>query len=330
MAYQTGTATGIPDLVSKLFTFLTGLSTTPWTQDELDTATNRRGTIHLGNLYMSFRWDSSPTTDLAIYQSLGYTAATDPHNQTDDSGNGATSVPITTGRRVNFQSAGSYTAYHFFAGEGSNPYIYVVVEVSSGIFRHFGAGNLKKFGTWTGGEFVYGHVWSQSVSNIDNPTVSAHSFLLDTLYSGITDGATLHAEGLDSQGVNEKWLQFGNRAAPAGTDRAGEDRQVVCGGARGGFWGYYLSWIRYSAPNAFKPLVSIPVVEFDQNAAPDTWIWMGEMEDVAIVNMHGFTDGQEITVGGDTWKVFPWVRHRYLQDDAEESWKAGIAYKKVT
>ena len=35
MAYETGAATSIEDLVGKLFTFATGLSTTPWTQDEL-------------------------------------------------------------------------------------------------------------------------------------------------------------------------------------------------------------------------------------------------------------------------------------------------------
>jgi hypothetical protein len=328
MAYQTGTATDIGDLVSKLFTFATGLTTTPWTSDELDIVTKLQGTMHRGNCYVSFRWDSTVETDLGLYQSLGWVTSKQAHEMTDDSGNGDTSVPINTGRRVNFGSTGPFTAYHFFASEGSQPCIYVVVEVSSGVFRHFGFGNIKKFGTWTGGEFVYGHTWDQGVS-ADNPGYSIHSFLLDGIYSGTSDGATIHAEGLDSQGASEKWAQLGSRAAPAGTDTAGEDRQVFGGGSRCGFWGNYLATIRYSSPQAFKPLITIPVIEFKQADTPDTWIWMGEMVDICICNMHAFTPGQSVTVGTDTWMVFPWVRKRYEQDDAQESWNAGVAYKKV-
>jgi len=328
VAYETGTASDIGDLVDKLFTFSTGLSTTPWTEDELDITTARQGTLHLGDCYVSFRWDGTVETDLGLYQSLGWTSGTEAHLMPDDSGNGDTSVPINSGRRVNLGSTGPYLAYHFFAGEGDDPYIYVVVHVSSGVYRHFGFGNLRKFGTWTGGEFVYGHVWS--TADADNVAYSQHSFLLDGVYSSTADCATMHAEGLSSQGGSEKWVCLTSRIAPAGSDRAGEDRQVFCGGSRSGFWGAYLGALRYSSPQAFKPLMTIPVIEYDQSASPDVWRWMGEMVDVAIVNMHAFTPGQEVTVGTDTWMVFPWVRKRYEQDGAEESWNAGVAYKKVT
>ena len=327
MAYETGSASDIEDLVDKLHTFATGLSTTPWTEDELDLSANQ-STLHLDDCYVTFRWDSTVETDLGLYQSLGWSSSTAAHAMPDDSGNGDTSIPINSGRRVNFESTGPFTAYNFFAGEGDEPYIYVVVEVDAGRFRHFGFGNIKKLGTWDGGEFVYGHVWNQY--GADNPAYTQHTFLLGSIYSGTADGATLHVEGIDSQGVNEKWMQFCSRQAPAGTDRAGEDRQVVMGMSRSGMWGYYLLAMRYSSPNAFKPLVTLPILEFRQVDSPDTYIWMGEMVDIALCNMHAFTPGQEVTVGTDTWMVFPWVRKRYEQDDEEESWNAGVAYKKVT
>lgn len=326
MAYETGSATSMEDLVSKLFTFATGLSTTPWTQDELDLG-NDWGTIHRGSCYVSFRWDT--TDDLGIYQSLSWGASNEPHEQPDDAGEGASGAP-TTGRRINFESAGPYTAYHFYAGEGSTPYIHVVIEVDSGRFRHFGFGNLIKLGTWTGGEYSYGHTWAQSASVIDLPASTSHSVGLEGLQSATSISATLHIEDFADQTGDEKWALFSVSTEPAGTDRAGEDRKCVVGGWRGSFWGRWLAWISYSSPNAYKPFVPIPVVYYDRAAAPDTWRWIGEQPDVAVMNMRAFTAGQEVTIGGDTWMVFPLVRKQYLQVDTEESWMAGMAYKKIT
>lgn len=326
MAYETGTATNMQDLVDKLFTFATGLSTTPWTEDELDLA-NDWGTLHRGGCYVSFRWDS--TDELGIYQSLSWGAANEPHEQPDDSGEGAAGTP-TSGRRVNFESAGPYTAYHFFAGEGSTPYIHVVVEVDSGRFRHFGFGNLIKHGTWTGGEYVYGHFWSQGSTAIDNPANASHGVGLEGMSSAVSVVATLHMEDYDDQTASEKWAVFSGAAQPVGTDRAGEDRKAVVGGWRGGMWGRYLAWMRYSSPNAYKPFVPLPVVYFDRAATPDTVSWIGEQPDVTVMNISAFTAGQEVVIGSDTWMVFPLVRKQYLLANTEESWMAGMAYKKIT
>lgn len=328
MAYETGTATDIEDLVSKLFTFATGLSTTPWTQDELDTA-NDTATLHRGSCYVSFRW-AAANTNLGVYQSLGFAGSgSDPHQHTDDSGEGDAGVP-STGRRVNFTSVGPYTAYHFFAGEGSTPYIHIVVEIDSGRFRHFGFGNVIKLFSFTGGEYSYAHYWDQATGSIDNPPSASHSVGLEGLRAVASNLATMHLESFEDQGVDEKWVCFSIYNVPCGTDRAGETRRTVVGGWRGSFWGYYLGWMRYSSPNAYKPFIPIPIVYVDKVAAPDTWRWMGEQPDVSIMNMHGFTPGQEVTIGSDAWKVFPLVKKQYLLGDTEESWNSGIAYKKIT
>lgn len=324
VVYETGTPSTILDLVQKLSTFARGLST-PWTEDELDLG-NNRCTLHNGSCYVSFAWDASPSTDLGLYQSLGFTPGNAVYNHPNDSGNGdSTPGIINTGRRVNFGAASGFVAYHFF-GESTGTYIHVVVEVSSGVYRHFGFGNLVKHGTWTGGEYVYGHHWSPS--DLDNPAYASHSFGLDGTNAN-AEGATIHVEGLPEQGGSEKWGVCAYSSS-AGTDRAGQTRRTTPGGARGGFWGYQLSWFPYSSPNAYKPLMPIPVVFYDQSAAPKTWRWLGTWPDVAMVNMSSFSPGQEISVGvGETWMVFPWVRKQYLLTNTQESWNAGIAYRKA-
>lgn len=329
MAYETGTATDIGDLVDKLFTFATGLTTTPWTENELDIVSKRQGTLTLGDCVVTFRWDNTTSTDLGLYQSLGWLTGKAAHEMTDDDGSGDNSVPINTGRRVNFQSTGPFTKYYFFAGEGDDPFIHVIVEVDAGRFRHFGFGNIEKHGTWTGGEYLYGHYWSQSTLDLDTPVDNSHSFGLDGLNNVDYIGASLHIENFAIQGAGEKWGVFTSDTTPI-NDRAGNSRKYIQGGMRQGFWGYALGWVQYSSPNLYKPLIPIPVIIRDNSPSPDTFQWLGVMPDVSIINMHAFTPAQEITIGSDTWVVFPWVRKQYLKNDTEESWNAGLAYKKVT
>lgn len=326
MAYETGVPSSIEDLVSKLFTFLTG-ATAAWTQDELDLV-NNYGTIHKNNCYVSFRWDASSAEDLAMYQSLSWGSGNEPHQQPNDSGNGDTTTPIDSERRVNFEDAGAFVAYHFYASDAAPHYCHVVVEVNTGVYRHFGFGLLDKIGDWTGGEYCYGHYWYQPTSEIDNPASMFHSFGLDGTGAFNAVQPTIHVESLPGMGANEKWGVLGN-VSTAGTDTAGENRMTMWGGARGGLWGYGLAWLPVSQLNLHKPLVPVPIIYRVQTSTPHAWYLLGHQKDVAIVNIKHLSPGDSITIGGDTWMVFPWVKKQYSLGDVEESWNAGIAYKKI-
>jgi hypothetical protein len=332
MAREIGSATNIGDLVNKLCTFASGLTTTPWTIDEVDITTNLRATMHRGSCYVSFRW-SSGGNQLAIYQSLGFTGggATLPHQQPDDSGNGTTTFPPTTGRRVNFTNgagatnAGSYQRYDFFAGEGSQPYIYVAVEMVVGVYRHFGFGNLVKANDYTGGEFCFGHVW-ETTTNSDVPTATAHNLLLDGFGNVLADQATVHLEGFPGQAVGGKWgVCFGTSST--GTDRASVARLQLFGGGRSGLYGYQLGWMRASQAAAHKLMLPVPLLLRSTAATPHTWKYLGEMPGIRHMNMHHFAPKDEISVGADTYAVFPWTRKQKLDANTEESWNAGVAYK---
>lgn len=352
MAYASGgsnTPTSVQDLVYRLKEFASGLSTKPWTVDEYDT-TNRRCTIHRTDgsgtseqkCYVTFRWDNTTQYMLSIYQSLGFTSSTLPHAQPDDSGGGDTTSPPTTGRRVSFTDGtvgstltGPFQGYYFFAGEGSTPYIHVVVQPVTGLYRHFGFGNLAKNGTWKGGEYCYGHSWNQSTNYIDLPTYNGHQFMLDSGSTGSYTGYhTMHLEGFSEQAVNGKWGAFCGLTDSPSNDRQSTPvaRVRLCGTARGGGYATLLGWVRASSLNSHKLILPITTYLVDTSTAPDTYRLLGTMPDVGIINVGNLSSGDEITVGSDTYKVFPWVRKQYTAGGAgntEESWNGGVAYKKV-
>ncbi len=327
MAYQTGVPTDIEDLIGDLFTFLTGATAT-WVQDEYDVSGNY-GTIHKNSCYVSFRWDTSPATDLGVYQSTGWSASNLPHEQPGDSGNGDTSTPINAERRVNLLGAGPYTAYYFFASDSAPFYCHVVVEMTSGRFRHFGFGEINKVGDWTGGEYCYGHYWSQSGPQIDQVGGTQHSLVFDGILNINANGGTMRIEDFPGQGASDIWGVFVNSTS-AGVDTATNDRVPLVGGSRDGFWGYPMGWIPMARLNAYKPFIPIPAMWKDTTTAPDTWYLLGYQPDCVIVNMRYFNDGDIITVGSDSWMVFSWVRKQYLQVNTEESWNGGLAYKRIT
>lgn len=330
MAYEQGSATGIADLMGKLAIFAgTTLTVTPWTVDE-DAATQL--TLSRGNCVVSWAWEATDPDMMGVYQSLGWLTSVFPSSYTDDSGGGPTSVPNVNGRQVNFLHAGPYSSYHFFAGEGSTPYIHVVVEVDANRFRHFGFGNLVKYNDYTGGEYCYGHRWDQGTSSIDIPSSTINQLGLDA-NSYFLNQATVRVVGLPNQDVLSKWGSLMPQAVTLATDDRGGDPRAICfGSARAGLWGRYITWMRASLLNSYKPMVPIEVLYKDLTETTPTVTWLGHQPDISIVNMGGLAVGDTVTIAGDgDWIVFPWVRKLWnaVGSNTEESWNAGFAYKKI-
>lgn len=335
MANQTGTASSQEDLIGQLFTFA---AANGFTNEELDNV-NNHGTLSRttdgAELFVHFQWDGTEVggpNAIAMYQSLGFSgASTDPWNHTNDSGNGVDDSLLDDERRVSGIGNGPFTGYHFFADTTPAPHCYVVLQYASGFYRHFGFGILEKIGDWTGGEFVYGHVW---FDNLDLLQGTAHSILLDGLHadSSPTDTrhnpATIHAEGLTGQpGSPGRWLNVGNGATTwnQGLDGDGEARGQCVGGARAATWNTMFGRAIPSLINGFIPLIPIPAT-YTIKATPDDAMLLGFMPNVRHISMKNFSPAQALTVGSDTWTVFPGVRKRYEQDDQEESGNMGFAY----
>lgn len=343
MAYETGTASDQTDLMNKLSTFA---QANGYTQDYYN-GTNRHLSLSrsVDNLYVSFAWDGADY--IQIYQALNYEAAHDeePWDQDNDSGNG-TNDPDTypdRGRQVSAIGSGSFTKYHFFAY--TNPHnIFVVLEFSPGLYRHFGFGEIDKTGTWTGGAWVGGHLWNpgDNFASYDYPAAAWHSVLLDansyttgTYYGIYSTGAqaTLHCEGLPGQAASSKWgtcVYYQLDDVDIGTDRDGNSRIRICGGFRGGPSACQFGIFLPDLSNGFVPIIPIDIFYFNGDGGVDGVYYLGRLPNVGHIHLEGIDPAEEITVGSDTWIAFPMVRKSNIGGNNQESRNAGIIYKKVT
>lgn len=328
MAYQTGTATSQQDFLDKVLTFL---AANGWTTDDWDT-TNKEAATHISTVYVSFRWDATATTGgISIHHALGYTGGNTPGNHPNDSGNGQkTGTPITSQRRLDRIGNGPFPAYYAFTDGAS--YAHVVLEYASGLYRHMSFGKLEKIGDWTGGEYASGHVWDTNTANIDNPRATSHHLPLDAAQNQqYLIGCTVHAEGLPSQpGSPGRWLVVWAGETGMTNDGDGNARGYAIGGVRDGFLQNALGPYAANPNNGYVPLIPIQCWYRQDFVTPDGWRLLGYAPDVRIVNIKHMEAGQEFTVGSDTWKVFPFVRKQYFQDNTEESWNGGLAYRKTT
>lgn len=319
MAYQTGTSTGTVDLLGKLATFAVANG---WTQDE---SASDRLALHKSNVYVSFRWNVTTPAFVGIYQALGWVVSTDPGNHTDDSGNGEISDQnniLDNGRHVAL-GTGAFPSYHFFEDD---TYIHVVVESAAGEYRHFGFGIVVKIGDWTGGEYAYGMV--MPTSGNANPLKNTASHLLDGYLADLNErghAATLHVEGLPSEGGSSKWgVVWANNGAQ-GNDRGSNVRVFIQGAYRGGPFARSLGHFSSGSASGLVPMYPLGVW---YRTSSDVYL-LGFMDAVRGATIEYLTGGDEVVVGSDTWIFFPSAIKGTAQDVGATK-NQGIAYKKVT
>jgi len=321
MSYQTGTATGPADLMSKLNTFLTG--TPGWTAELFSSGNSRAIWSKAGVSTPIFAYWDTDNIALAMIQQ-----AASPLDQALTAQGGAeyASSTITSNRYCNVMP-GPYPSYHFFEDDD---YIHVVVEKSSGIYRHFGFGQTLKLGSWTGGTYVYCHYWQQAVATIDNPNSLLHvAAMSGGAVSNNTRGPGVHAEGLPDQGVGSKYLRMSTS-----TSMVDDDADPIGNFFPAGWYdgqNIHFMAAQSSDLNEFKPLIPIPLYQW-HFSTPDNARLLGYVPDHRSINLYGLNVAQEVTVGSDTWAVFPITRkgNSGLALDLEQSYNFGLAYRKVT
>ena len=337
MTYETGTATDLEDLLSKLDTFATtthggwtaGYSPNPNT-------TNGWFELHKGSLSFSAKYPVGETpTAMSCHQASAYVnTSTAPGGHTGDSGNGYntgdtghTNANLLTERCVRDIGNGPFPSYHFFADDTSpNDYIHVVVEPTTNMFRHFGFGILTRFGdNWTGGEYVYGH-YHDTATNAP-ATDTGHNCLLDGVGTTVLRSATVRIGGLLNIGSAVWGVSNPTASASLLTDTASNARQQIHGGFRAGIEARGFGTPIGNGSSGVVPLYSISAYYRDPNNARVQLL--GYMPDVRGVNVLNFTPAQEVTIGVDDWVIFPFSI-RTTAAVANRSLYSGIAYRKVT
>jgi len=268
-----------------------------------------------GSVYVQFRWDS--TGLLAIFHSLGFiSTGTAPGNHTNDSGLGivdasapysAALATSTTNSRVMFLPNGASVSYNLFCNGSS--YIYMVVQTAAGVYYHMGIGTIDKRGDWTGGEFAYGD-FNTTASNPISVTGTAFQNR-STSTTGINTQFSLHVEGLPGQDAAGKWAiglttNTTSGSNPAGNDRAGNPRMVAWAAAYSSGLNLGFSRLRHSLTNGLLPL--LPMEVWYKNSVSSSihrMYLLGHMPEVYTMNMGSFSAEQEVTIGANTYKIFP-------------------------
>lgn len=270
MDYETGTSTDPADLLSKLATFATANG---WT-----VATPTSGSVFSkGDIFVGM---IASTNDMSFRGALSYDSGVSWDNQPNNAG-------VST---ICDLGAGPYTAYHFFAGsEEDQEYLHAAVEIAAGHFRHFAMGQLIKVGVYTGGTYVSAVRWDNSTSNQNNPEASAHTFICDAQSSSGTEHVWI-----DYDGKTDNW-QRAVQASDFTTTRCtgsvrgnGMDNMFENRG--------YLRWNLRSVP---APL------NYFANRASSLRSFIGRIPHMRVFGMQNLSPGQVVTIGGDSWKVFP-------------------------
>lgn len=220
-------------------------------------------------------------------------------------------------RGTNPQIAGPFPTAHLFTDAAGN-YCHVAVEIAAGRYRHFMFGNLRKFGTWTGGAYYCMQYWEQGTSEIDVSNATHHVTPFDGSFGwGDSFQSTFHYE--DGSGV--KWR------APGESTLNGVVRKRGVGSGRGGFG----TMFRSLTESQFSGLVALQPVtlwSLKLTDVPVTTRCVGQIRDCAEVNMRNLAPGASYFIGADEWIVFPFASKGdpTIRLDVENSGNYGIAY----
>lgn len=206
---------------------------------------------------------------------------------------------------------------HLFGNGGDHPYVYAAIENEPGYYRHIVIGHIRKFGTALGGLFwdVADTDWDRS----DSSEVNYHRYPL--VYK-TNDGYIERKGGLDCQNLDgdAQWASF--------------CKDTVY--SKCGMWAnemtHHIGRMSAIDWNGRTPLQT-PFVEVDTDGV---YVPYGTPPNFRYVSMEFFEAGDEMTIGPDTWKVFPLIRRgdalgyigRVIEPSEEFSGNYGIAYLK--
>lgn len=338
MTFETGSALDVEDLLSKLDTFA-DVTHGGWNSDYTSNPQTTDGWFSLtkGSCSVSIKFPvggQGPPEHISLHQATGFVGqSTAPGKHTADSGNGYnagdtghTNANLLTERCVRDIGNGPFPSYFFFADDTApHDYIHVIVEVSTGLFRHFGFGDkIEKFGdNWVGGQYVFGH-YHDTATNAP-ATDTNHNCLWDGLATNENRSATMRiASGLLNQGA----AVYGvfRPGAPSQTDTAGNVRRRIHGGFRAGIEARGFGNPVGNSSAGVIPLYSIGAYYRDPSN-PRVQL-LGYLPDIRAFNIRNFEAKQEITIDGDTWVLFPFSI-KTTAAVANRSLFSGIAYRKV-
>lgn len=309
MAHQTGTANDPVDLLDKLrvFALANGWTIHNFGARPAGATAGQALQLSKGGLSASFLTLSAagtvadPGPKVGSYVHDAYVGGSGTENQANGS-------PISYTNAM----AGPYQAYDFFTGQGEKgPYLYVVVETSAGLFKHFGIGILDSIGAMNTGAFHFNSNWNYSTTYVGTLANLAHlipwSGLENTAtngYNNTTAWTSTQIRG-DSDTLAPKWYLS---TTSTGTGNLYVPRRLRGGPFSASQVGQVTNFPQLSsASNRTGRTTLVPTLMLGERTGGQ-FSPLGSGPGVRWVQMDYLDPGAVLTIGTDTWKVFPVIR----------------------
>lgn len=318
MAYQTGTAKTLNELLTKLAEFA---QTQNWV---IDKAANNELYLHNDDGFWScFLY--SGNNNFFTYVNTGFDKNKSVRDQPGSSrSNSFTSIETATTQL----HRGDYVSYDFF---GSRQYLHVVVQIEAGKFRHFGFGTLDKEGDYVGGQYTFGTLITNDDGHYQN---SYHCYG----FSNGRDGnqAVLRADGISGDKKTPWYF------APTDiSDFKNLNNQN---------YGKYLLTLgrasMYEDNKTYHPdrlLVHFSQSKFGQTLIPcphsliahgidGVFRRLGILPDRYECTMVGIQPRQILEIAGERWMIIPSAQYdernaRFIEEGKNNSGIQGVAYR---
>ena len=354
MAYSTGSAADLTALLDAIRVFAIAQG---WTVDRWTSASRllfmRRGQTFVtmeGSSRTYNNWDSGSsvsTTEQTLRMAIGTGITAGLTTYHGHPGSIVTTATDADRIEVN-DLTGSFPSYHLFADNSVSGHIHVVVQCSTERWQHFSFGEVDK-GTFThaGVGYLVGtnRIYNRESSATDpTSTLVKYNDISKIVYPFLGNWASdsfpttynhrqIHAPDALPNNVNWPVVSVQNTELWDGS-----------------FLWKPTDWPRLSNLGEAKPLNAIiknPINQWNgtvmlwaipcivRSAAVSQMIYVGDFPNVRALNMEGMSPGQEISLGPDTWKVFPIGRQTAWGTKVElgfqySTGQYALAYKKVS
>jgi hypothetical protein len=250
---------------------------------------------------------------------------------------------------------GPFVSYSIFSGDevaGDPAYIYLVAESTADHFVHLMFGNVDQ-GTLTyspGSAFLTGmaYEWFPNSATVGSrrdiewfdsihryPFTEQQKQQYHCYGGGALPGEEVRPTTNNSEGMLGLY-DFVNQAPLPGASAAEFADGIAAG--NGGKWGTGVFARGPIGLNGISPLFPVPIIT--RNLTDNNVVhYLGQAPGLRFVSMFGRIAGEEITIGSDTFVVYP-ARHADEQGSEidppagsptlnNSSWRVGFAFKKV-
>lgn len=317
MAYQEIAAPASPAAV--IDAIATFAAANGWTVERNNlVGSNRTVTIkHADSDYIHIY--NIAATDIWLRGTIDYASGTTPAATTRGGAQAKTNC-----------GAGAYTRLYLFADTTPARHIHAILEANTaGMFYHMSFGLIDEIEAFPGGTYYDGtHWYASATTNMNSYTTLSRPLFDNGDNSNVT--YTLNEQGgfrcdIAADGLADMWWVFSQDTSST------VDRSATSGVAPPGSSWCTLGWLVNMDTNAFSNRSIFHRIPAFVHRGGGYMSQVGSFPNVRFCNVSKFVPAEEITIGSDTWKVFPMIRKGTHPGGAAAPYSGnyGYAYKKV-